>query len=98
MNNMGTTSWFFLGLTDTAAESQWVWSSDGSTVAWTLWKSGEPDGGRNQNCAVQHVGPAGASLNKKWTSSHCIQFTTVKVVCEKKRKYTIYHMTKEIHA
>ena len=96
VNTMGTNFWFFLGLTDRAAESQWVWSSDGSTVAWTLWKSGEPDGGRNQDCAA-HIVRHGASWNKKWGSMYCYQYYAIPVVCEKTRKYKIYHLTKEIY-
>ena len=89
LNNMGATSWFFLGLTDKAAEDQWQWNSDRSTVGWSLWKSGEPDGGRNQNCAAQLVN---GGIRKKWTSTYCRHDGSfeIPVVCERRGgKYTI---------
>ena len=86
----GTTHWFFLGLTDRETEGRWVWSSDGTPVTWTLWKSGEPNGGRWENCVA---------ADKKWTSQHCYQHhdAEITLICEKTRKYAIYHLTKQTH-
>ena len=80
------------------ADGEWKWNSDRSTVEWSLWKSGEPDGGIHQSCAVYIVAPTDATRNKKWASMYCYQDASVRspVVCEKARKYTIYHLTKEI--
>jgi len=45
----GTTPW--IGLWDQAAEGTWRWV-DGSSGSYRNWASGEPDGGRSENCAV----------------------------------------------
>ena len=85
LNNMQTII-FFLGMTDTASEGRWVWDSDGSAVSWTLWKSGEPDGGSVQNCAsmLRNVA-AVAGDRERWASGGCEkQHKTA--VCEKLRK------------
>ena len=89
--NNGIEGWFFLGLTDWKTERQWQWNSDNSTVGWTLWKSGDPDGGRRENCAAHIVAPGDASRNKKWGSMFCEQRVRIPVICEKSRKYTIYY-------
>ena len=90
LNTMGTPGWFFLGLTDRETESQWQWESDGSTVVWSLWETGNPKGGRHENCATQIVAPSDASRNKKWGSMYCEHHASVRiqVICEKPRKYT----------
>ena len=90
LNTMGAPGWFFLGLTDRETERQWQWESDGSTVAWSLWETGDPKGGRLENCAAQLVAPSDASRNKKWGSMYCEHHAYLRkqVICEKPRKYT----------
>ena len=97
---LSRSGWFFLGLTDKRHEGQWRWNTDwhNSTLEWTNWKSGDPDGGNHQNCAIQHVSDD-SRWSKKWTSTWCHHNGDydIPVVCEKNCKYTIYHLTKETH-
>ena len=88
---LGTSGFCFLGLTDTGAEGQWVWSSNGSTPAWSFWGGGEPDGGRDEHCAVHIYQRHLSNWHKVWTPTECIHWQNIPVVCEKTRKYTIYH-------
>ena len=89
---------FWLGMTDTAAEGQWVWNSDGSPVTWTIWGRGEPDGGSSQNCVDMLRNYAiniGEGDKKKWGTGGCESPHARTVVCEKKekiRKYIVAHL------
>ena len=54
-----STKTFTLGMTDRDVEGQWVWSSDGSSVAWLPWdvsktvtSAAEPNGGSSAGCAI----------------------------------------------
>ena len=86
LHSLGTTEWFFLGLTHTDPDSQYVWTSDGLAVTWTAWDSGEPKSLKSTTDCVR-------MLKKDWTSVWCGQSVTKPVVCEKTRtgKYTIHH-------
>ena len=96
---LGSPGWFFLGLTDRRREGIWMWNSDWdySTMSWSNFIRGEPDGGNQQNCVAHHVSDH-SRWNKKWTSTYCPHNGAydIPVVCEN-RKYTIYHLTKETH-
>ena len=95
---MRTATWFFLGLTATATERDWVWTSDQSTLTWNLWNSGEPDNHTNVDCAVMTRGAVVKADKKKWTAKYCDQEKkTIQVVCEKTRKYTIMRQNKQIN-
>lgn len=46
-----TQGYLWLGLSDAAAESSWLWS-DGSTPTYARWLNGQPNGGTAENHAV----------------------------------------------
>ena len=79
--------WIYLGLNDKDHDGHWVTNTFGEQLTWTLWATGQPDVGRDQNCAVLR------GQDKRWMTFVC-QFPqgdiNVEVVCEKRRKYTIY--------
>ena len=75
-------------MTDTDANGQWVWNSDGSMVSWTFWAPREP---MSANCA-KHIHYINNDNDKKWFSASCGE--SCSVICERS-KYTIYHLTKE---
>ena len=87
---MGTTGFIFLGLNDKDHEGQWVTNSFGEQPTWTFWHSGQPSGGTDKNCAVQVYDSGYAPDHKRWYSVPCHERVNVPVVCEKRRKYTIY--------
>jgi len=45
--------WTWIALGDGTEEGRWVWS-DGSPVDYVNWQSGQPNGGRRDNCAQLH--------------------------------------------
>ncbi len=47
----GTDIETWIGFSDAARESTWVWEN-GSDAPYTHWYSGEPGGGREENCAI----------------------------------------------
>ena len=91
--NSWQTDTFYLGMSDTAVEGNWVWDSDLTDVSWEHWRpnTAEPDGGEDQNFAVmsrnlvpnqaEYWSSVVGSINKENT-----------VICEKIRKYINYHL------
>ena len=81
VKQVGTSYWFFLGLTDLLDEGNWSWNTGGS-VTWAMWENGEPDGGTSQNCAAQIRGA------HVWISGYCDNPNglDIPIVCEKTRK------------
>ena len=89
--------WFYLGLTDKGHEGRWMWNTESPLdLEWTNWGSGEPDGGTQKNCAFHRVDYG--EWSKKWDATWCDHNWAydTPVICEK-RKYTIYHLTKETY-
>ena len=73
LNSLATDS-FFLGMTDTADEGQWVWDSDGSPVTWTNWIFEEPNGGRGENCVMmfrQFMSDSNGHRTDGWNDLPC---------------------------
>ena len=87
------TEMFNLGMKYKQEEAQWLWETDGSTVAWfkwTVWKSGnsEPDGYETENCVVSMNKPAAAVRGDNkgvWGDYPCNSDTTQerKLICQK---------------
>ncbi|XP_052423961.1 asialoglycoprotein receptor 1-like isoform X2 [Carassius gibelio] len=63
---------FWIGLTDSEEEGNWKWV-DHSKLTSGLWRSGEPNGNRGENCAV--------SISSGWFDSLCNK--AFRWVCEK---------------
>lgn len=47
---------FWLGGSDINAEGQWAWRKDARKITYTTWRSGEPNGGRTENCLQAYRG------------------------------------------
>jgi len=63
----GESHW--IGINDKETEGTWVYNSDGQTIEWSNWRSGEPDDGSNSNCVTTW----GSSSDTKgfWSSDPC---------------------------
>ena len=65
----------WIGLNDLTAEGTFVWS-DGTSVVYTNWKSGEPnDAGNNEDC--------GELTGAKWIDAPCDR--TQSAICKRER-------------
>nr|XP_055063219.1 C-type lectin domain family 4 member M-like [Misgurnus anguillicaudatus] len=62
----------WIGLSDSDVEGRWKWV-DGSTQSYSFWASGEPNGGRRENCVV--------SYSSGWVDYSCV--IAFKWICEK---------------
>ncbi len=61
-----STGKWWMGMNDIASEGTWVWS-DGTTVSYTNWHSGEPnDGGGNEDC-----GQLNRFTDETWNDEPC---------------------------
>jgi hypothetical protein len=67
------TSW--IGATDAATEGTWLWT-DGSTVYYDAWASGEPDDAGDSDCAETNQG----GWRGQWADMRCT--TDLQFVCE----------------
>ncbi|XP_065139517.1 CD209 antigen-like protein C [Paramisgurnus dabryanus] len=70
---MSGTEYVWIGLSDSDEEGRWKWV-DGSTLNSNFWHTGDPNGGRKENCALKH-----SSL---WADYPCND--AYKCICEKK--------------
>ena len=49
---------FWIGVNDIASEGNWVWvNGERASSSELIWYSGQPNGGRNQNCVGVHGNP-----------------------------------------
>ena len=61
-----STGKWWMGMNDIASEGTWAWS-DGTTVSYTNWHSGEPnDGGGNEDC-----GQLNRFTDETWNDEPC---------------------------
>ena len=82
---------YFSGLTDSAKEGQWVWSSDNSRLEYSHWDTSDPNGGTYENCATVAGGKFNGPRTNgpgKWWSLNCDQnpspwATSLKAICQK---------------
>ncbi len=66
----------WLGLTDAVVEDNWRWV-DGTSLIYSSWSPGEPNGGTAENCGMIWVGNPGGG---KWNDLNCAW--TNPFVCE----------------
>ena len=57
----------WIGLHDHSSEGRYVWV-DGSTIPFSEWLPGEPDGNEDENCIVQARG----QHSPGWGDRHCL--------------------------
>ncbi|XP_073714317.1 C-type lectin domain family 4 member M-like isoform X2 [Misgurnus anguillicaudatus] len=72
IKKMAGTEYTWIGLSDSDEEGRWKWV-DGSTLTSGFWHTGDPNGGRKENCALKH-----SSL---WADYPCND--AYKCICEK---------------
>lgn len=65
----------WIGLHDRSKEGRYVWV-DGSTIPFSEWLQGEPNGDTSENCIVQAKG----NYTQGWADRHC--FERKAFVCE----------------
>ena len=54
-----------MGMSDKISEGTWLYNSTGSTMSYTNWNSGEPNGGTNENCIIM------VASNGVWVDVSC---------------------------
>ena len=66
---IGDDRWYWLGITDKVSEGNWSYNSNGQTISFENWFSGQPAtiGGENENC----VEAGHLSYNGKWHDVPC---------------------------
>ena len=85
---------FYLGMTDSAVEGDWVWQTDSTQVTWKKWAdwtdpsfSDPPNGGTDENCAwmlKQFQKSLSGHSTKAWADRGCSEpIDEMTVVCEK---------------
>ncbi|XP_019639478.1 PREDICTED: perlucin-like protein isoform X3 [Branchiostoma belcheri] len=65
----------WIGLSDLATEGLWVWDDGTLLLGQGIWGTGEPNGGRGENCA--HIFP---SKNYRWNDGPCSR--SYNYICE----------------
>ena len=75
--NVISNSKYWLGINDKGTEGTWVYNSDGQTITWSNWKSGQPSGGSIQNCA--HTS---STHHGEWYSIVCSKPSLKYFICE----------------
>ena len=57
--NLSINSYFWIGVNDIVSEGDWVWvNGERASSSKLIRKSGEPNGGRNQNCIIVSGNPS----------------------------------------
>ena len=84
MNFTSNSGGFYLGMTDRVEEGVFQWNSDNSTVTWTDWYPGDPNGGTNDNCVFVY--------GVNWADYPCVNnsLITGPIICQ---GIYLYHLT-----
>ncbi|XP_038064830.1 C-type lectin domain family 17, member A-like [Patiria miniata] len=73
----GSASFAWIGLTDAASEGYWAWL-DGSTSPFSLWRPGEPNNVGNEDCGTLHT-------TADWNDSRC--GNSASFICKMPQRY-----------
>ena len=86
----------WIGLSDTAAEGEWVWNSGGDAATFTNWNSVSPSNSKHvnkdgENCAkivtpiaTKKGKPKPWAIPKQWNDVNCL--STERVICQEKAR------------
>ena len=86
----------WIGLSDTAAEGEWVWNSGGDAATFTNWNSVSPSNSKHankdgENCAkivtplaTKTGEPKPFAIPKQWNDGNCL--SKANVVCQEKSR------------
>ncbi|XP_077098891.1 uncharacterized protein LOC143750007 isoform X2 [Siphateles boraxobius] len=82
VKNMTGSAIVYIGLTDSVVENTWKWV-DGSTLTSGFWASGEPNGGRRENCVVTVAVPTKPEWGNRvgWLDVECTK--AFQWICER---------------
>ena len=73
---------YWIGASDITSEGNWVWlNGESASRSELIWASGEPDGGRRENCVDVVSQPVRSDINRAHDHSCTIDFQGL---CEKK--------------
>ena len=67
---IGRGTWYWLGINDEETEGTWVYNSDGETIEWSNWQSGQGNYGSSENCAITS-GSSDTTVHGKWYDVPC---------------------------
>ena len=63
IQNLSITHVFWIGVNDIASEGNWAWvNGERASSSELIWQSGQPNGGRNQNCVWVVGNPASSDV------------------------------------
>ena len=68
---------YWIGLTDSGVEGQFVWQHSSRPLDWADWSAGNPDNTNNQDCVNVGHGP-----DFKWDDDNCYDNYALYALCQ----------------